>query len=74
MQKLNNVKATKLKVGDVLDIAGTPMRITSLSLDFGRGHNDRVRLSLRETKGTTHFSNFGTCAKKTFNVKRPKKK
>ena len=46
VNKTENVKATKLMVDDHIKIAGTTYRISTLSMNFGRGR-DRVTVYLR---------------------------
>lgn len=74
MQKLT-VKATKLKRNDVINVAGTKYRVTSLNHHFG-GTFERVSLFLAADIPSPHrhFTKLEVCPKSSFNIKRPNKK
>ena len=73
MQKLN-VKATKLRSGDIIEIGGIKHRVYNLTLHFGRQMCDKISMSTRSLEDPSHLSNLSVCPKARFNVKRPNKK
>lgn len=71
MQKLLDVKATKLKRDDVIKVAGTKYRVGNASHHFS-GTYPRVSVHLRSLDGACAHISLSVSPKTRFNIKRKK--